>query len=146
MRLPRNAKVFRGQLDAAPVAGVVFLLVIFLALNSLLVFVPGVPIELPAGDELPGSANPTLVVAVDRNGQLYYENQAIDDAHLKTRLRDEVRGTKGPVTLLVQADKAVSYETIVQLGRLAREVGIADAVLATRPKILAPSAAGKAQK
>ncbi len=146
MRLPRNAKMFRGQLDAAPFAGVLFLLVIFLALNSLLVFVPGVQIELPAGNDLPGTANPTLVVAVDRNGQLYYKNQAIDDAALKIRLRDEVLGTKGPLTLLVQADKAVPYETIVHLGRLARDVGIADAVLATRPKILAPAAAGKAQK
>lgn len=71
MKFPRNAKIFRGQLDAAPFAGVLFLLVIFLALNSLLVFVPGVQIKLPVGDSLPGAANPTLVVAADRNGQLY---------------------------------------------------------------------------
>ncbi len=45
MRFPRQAKIFRGQLDAAPVAGVVFLLVIFMQLNSLL-YTPGVLVHL----------------------------------------------------------------------------------------------------
>lgn len=146
MRFPRNAKIFRGHLDAAPFAGVLFLLVIFLALNSLLVFVPGVQIKLPVGDSLPGAANPTLVVAADRNGQLYYENQAIDPERLKDRLRKDVRAINGPVTLLVQADKAVPYEIILQLGRLAKEAGVADALLATRPKVLALEGTGKDKK
>jgi hypothetical protein len=35
MKFPRNARIFRGQLDAAPFAAVLFLLVIFLMLGSL---------------------------------------------------------------------------------------------------------------
>ena len=42
MRFPRNAKIFRGQLDAAPLAGVFFLLLIFFLLSSRLAFTPGV--------------------------------------------------------------------------------------------------------
>lgn len=65
---------------------------------------------------------------------------------MKDRLRKDVRAINGPVTLLVQADKAVPYEIILQLGRLAKEAGVADALLATRPKVLAPEANGKEKK
>ena len=45
MRFPRHAKIFRGQLDPAPVAGVLFLLVIFVLLGSLL-YTPGVLVQV----------------------------------------------------------------------------------------------------
>ena len=54
MKFPRNARIFRGQLDAAPFAIVFFLLVIFLMLSSL-VYTPGVHIELPVADGLTGT-------------------------------------------------------------------------------------------
>ena len=47
MRLPRNVKVFRGQLDAAPFAGMLFLVLMFLVLQSKLVFTPVIPLRLP---------------------------------------------------------------------------------------------------
>ena len=75
MRFPRHARIFRGQLDAAPFAGVFFLVLIFITLNSPLVFTPGVRVELPEADGLPGVANPAAVVVVDRSGQYYLENQ-----------------------------------------------------------------------
>jgi biopolymer transport protein ExbD len=45
MRFARHAKIFRGPLDAAPVAGVLLLLMMFILLSSL-VYTPGVLIEL----------------------------------------------------------------------------------------------------
>ena len=67
MKLPRNVKIFRGQLDAAPFASVAFLLLIFLVLQSKLVFTPGLLLRIDAPEvplDLPGTANPTVVVAV----------------------------------------------------------------------------------
>jgi biopolymer transport protein ExbD len=73
MKFPRNARIFRGQLDAAPFATVFFLLVIFLMLGSL-VYTPGVRLNLPTGENLPGTDRPSVAVAMDANGRLYYEN------------------------------------------------------------------------
>jgi biopolymer transport protein ExbD len=137
MRFPRSNKFFHGQLDAAPFAGVLFLLVIFVALNTSLVFTPGVPIILPQAVALAGTANPTVVVAVDENGRFYYDSQIITEERLRLRLLDEVRQTQEPVTLVVQADEHVRYDTLVRLGLLAREAGIRDALLATRPPLTA---------
>ena len=134
MRFPRANKIFRGQLDAAPFAAVFFLLVIFLLLSSSLVFTPGLPISLPDAANLPGTANPTLVVALDATGQIYFENQLTPENQLKVKLRLAAESSREPLTLVVQADKSVTYETLARLGLLARDAGIKEILLATRPQ------------
>ena len=71
MKLPRNSKVFRGQLDVAPVVGVFFLLLIFLMLQNFITFIPGVPVRLPEAANLSGFRGPSMAVIVDRNGQFF---------------------------------------------------------------------------
>ena len=135
MKYSRNARIFKGSFDAAPVAGVLFLLVLFLLLHSALVFTPGVKIRLPAAEGLSGTSQPTVAVAVDRAGQLYYENQAINEAGLRARLGEAVKDSGDGLTLVIQADEGVGYRTIVGLCQLARQVGIREALLGTRPKV-----------
>jgi biopolymer transport protein ExbD len=139
MRLPRNHKIFRGQLDAAPFAAVFFLLVIFLVFNSGLVFTPGVPLTLPSAGELPGLTNRAVVVAVAANGTCYYENQITPDNELKVRLRSAAQ-SGGPLTLVLQADAEVNYRKLASLCQIAREAGIRNTWLATRP-VLRPEPA-----
>jgi biopolymer transport protein ExbD len=138
MKFPRNARIFRGQLDAAPFAAVLFLMVIFLLLGSF-VYTPGVRLELPMADNLPGTDKPTVAVAIDANGRLYFENQAIEESRLRGRLNLLVQQSLEPPTLVVQADKAVTAEMLVRLSMLAREVGITNGLLATLPRPLSPS-------
>ncbi len=83
MRFPRHARIFRGQLDAAPFAGVFFLVLIFLTFNSQLVFTPGVHIELPQADGLPATTNPTIAVAVAPRGQIDFETHVSAQAAIK---------------------------------------------------------------
>src|SRR3954465_1306440 len=110
MKFTRNAKIFRGQLDAAPFAGVFFLLVMFLLLASL-VYTPGVRLELPvATSDLAGVDGPIVAVAMGTNGQLYFESQIIQEEELKKRLSAAVQKSPRPLTLVVQADRAVQYE------------------------------------
>ena len=135
MRFPHNAKIYRGQIDAAPFLGVFFLLIIFLLLNSALVFTPGVPITLPEGANLPGTDKPTAVVAVDPSGHFYFENQLCDEARLKERLQAAVQRSPEPVTLVVQADKDAKVEVLARLGMLARSLGIRDMLQAVRPPV-----------
>ncbi len=141
MKFPRNARIFRGQLDAAPFAAVFFLLVMFLMLASL-VYTPGVSLRLPVGDNLPGTDRLTVAVAVDANGRFYFENQLIDEPGLRERLKAEVAAAREPVTLLVQADKAVSYDTLIRLTLVARDARISEAWLATLPRPFGPPAEG----
>ena len=117
----------------APLAGVLFLLVIFVLLSTL-VYTPGVTIELPAADNLPGTDNPTLTVAIASSGQYFYENQLITAEDLKERLRSAVDHFGTNLTLVLLADKAVTVEVSTQIGLLAREAGIKEMISATRPR------------
>ena len=132
MKFPRNARIFRGQLDAAPFA-IVFSCLLLLLLLSSLVYTPGVAVDLPAAGDLPGTDKPMVAVAMDRNGRLYFDNKCVDEAELRNRLRQEVSKSAQPLTLLVEWDKAVSAEQLTRLTMIAREVGINDAWLATLP-------------
>jgi len=133
MKFPRNARIFRGRLDAAPFVTVLFLLVMFLMLASL-VYTPGVHVELPTADDLPGTDKPSVAVAIDPNGRLYYEDQWIEEGQLASRLRAAAKASSLPMTLIVQADKRASYDMLLRLTLLAKEAGIHDTLWATLPR------------
>ncbi len=135
MKFPRNAKIFRGQLDAAPLAGVFFLLCIFLLLSSSLVFTPGVHIRLPSvqGQELPGVTGPCAVVALDVDGHLYYDNQSVTEKELRKRL-STAAATITNLTLIIQVDTDVKYDQVFRVEKLASEVGICQVLRAARPR------------
>lgn len=138
MKFPRNAKIFHGQFDVAPFAGVFFLLILFVLLGSL-IYTPGVKLNLPGAADLPGTDDATVAVAVDARGQFYFDNQIIPEDLLKSRLTGAVKKSVTPLTLLVQADKSVSYETLIQLSLLARDAGMKQILLATQPQAIAPA-------
>ena len=134
MRFPRNARLLRSQLDVAPFALVFFPLVIFMMLASL-IYTPGarVELQLPRANGLSGTDKPSVSVAIDADGRLYYENQWIEENTLRSRLQEAARKSSEPLTLVVQADKSVSYDRLLRLTLLARDAGIPEAVLATLP-------------
>jgi biopolymer transport protein ExbD len=140
MKFPRNARLLRSQLDAAPFAAVFFLLVIFMMLGSL-IYTPGARVELhlPRANGLPGTDKPPVYVAIDADGRLYYEHQWIEEKALRGKLREAARKSSEPLTLVVEADKSVSYERLMNLTLLARDAGIPEALLATLPGPLAKS-------
>lgn len=134
MKFPRNARIFRGQLEAAPFASVFFLLLIFLLVASLL-YTPGVHIKLPVADGLSGTDKPTVTVAIDANGRLYFESQLIiDENDLRGRLRKAAKNSPEPLALIVKADEAVTLQMLTRLTLIARDAGISEAIMATVPR------------
>jgi biopolymer transport protein ExbD len=125
--------MLRGQLDAAPFVMVFFLVLIFVLLGNQ-VYTPGVQVRLPVTDNLPGSDNPSVSVAVDPQGRFYFENQLMSENELSQQLRGLVASTPDLI-LIVHADRDVSYDTLVQLTQLARKAGIQEALLATMPRL-----------
>ena len=141
MKFRRNAQMLGGILDVAPIASVFFLLVIFVMLGSL-VYTPGIPVQLPLANDLPGTDKPTFTVAVDASNRLYFANRIISEADLKLRLAAAVANSPEPLTLVVQADESVSHKETTRLWLLARDAGIHDVLLATLPRLIAAPASG----
>lgn len=75
MRYPRNIKIFRGGVDAAPFAGLFFATVLFMVLLYSHVFLPGVPVRLGVEEDRAVLAERTVRVMRDGTvrflGELY---------------------------------------------------------------------------
>ena len=140
MKFPRNSRLLRSSFDMAPFAAVLFLLVIFLMLGA---FLPtsGLPLRLPVANDLPGTDQPTVAMAVDANGRLYFANQIVSEDKLKSALKTAAQKSRTPLTLVIRADKTVTCDQLVHLALLAREAGIQNALLATLPRVVTAPAA-----
>ena len=124
MKFPRRTQLLCRPPDAAPSAGVYFLLLFFLLLMS-----PGEAVNLPAGESDTPPIGPAVAVAMDAGGHLYFDNQLIGADALQEKLRR--RGTNLPVVL--QADRALSYERITEIAGQIRAAGVRKVLMATRP-------------
>ena len=134
MKFPRNAKILRSPFEMAPFAAVFFLLVIFLLLAALLP-VQGLRVQLqpPAAGDLPGVDKPTVAMAVDSAGRLYFANQIVSEAQLNSSLSNALKSSSAPLTLVIHADKSVTEDQLIHLALLARDAGIQNELLATLP-------------
>jgi len=126
--------MLRGQLDAAPFVMVFFLILIFVLLGGL-TFSPGLQVQLPVADDMPGTKNPSVSVTVDPQGRLYFENQLVDEVEFGRRLRQAIAGMPPPLTLIIRADQDVTYDTLLHVTQLARKAGVQEALLATMPRL-----------
>jgi biopolymer transport protein ExbD len=135
MKFPRNTRLLRNPFDVAPFAAVFFLLVIFLMLGALLP-TPGIPLQLPVANDLPGTDKSSVAVAVDSNGRFYFANQIVSEAQLKSSLSAAAKNSRETLTLVIHADKTVTYEQLVHLTMLAHDAGIQNTLLATLPRIV----------
>ena len=141
MKFPRNVRLLRSPFDVAPFAAVLFLLVLFLLLGALLP-TEGIrfQLQLPTAGGLPGTDQPTVAMAVDSGGRYYYANQIVSEAELKNDLSAAAKKSREPLTLVIHADKAITYDQLIHLMLLARDAGIHNALGATLPQVINPPA------
>ena len=89
MRFARQATIFRGPLDPAAVVGVLFLLVIFMMLGSLL-YTPGVLIRFDS------SATPDAqTITITRNGSILFAGKTNTVADLEQMRAEDLKNALG---------------------------------------------------
>ena len=141
MKFPRNAKLLRSPFDMAPFAAVFFILLIFIILGALLP-APGLSLQLPQfnvtgqATDLPGADKPSVAVAIDASGRIFFSSQMVTEEQLKTNLARAVTASKTPLTFVIEADQTVTYDKLVHVALLARDAGFHDVLLAAQPRIV----------
>jgi biopolymer transport protein ExbD len=96
------------------------------------------PVQLPDADNLAGTDNPTVVVAVNFRGQYFFENSMVSEAELRAKLRQrlhEAASESKKLTLVLWADKAAENDVVMRLYRLGRDAGITEFLLAEHPRV-----------
>ena len=119
MKLPRNTRIFRGQLDVAPVASIFFMTAILLFLHSSAVFTPGVRLDL----------NPILStnapsVYIDSEGVFHYADSLLSEAAFDRRIRNDSQEGRAPRSFILQTEPAAPTNAINTVRKLSAELGI----------------------
>jgi biopolymer transport protein ExbD len=119
MKFPRNTRIFRGQLDMAPVACLFFATALMLFLHSQMVFVPGVQLDLhPSTD----TNLPSLFI--DAEGLFHFGSSTISQSSFLKRLRSEADKGKAPASIIFEADPAASTNAVNAVRTIAAELSI----------------------
>lgn len=121
----------RGFLTVAPWINVLLLFILVLIQQSASVLRPGVKLELPAAPFIDGIRPDALVLTVPQEGMYFFQDERLSFDGVALALERASRANKDAV-LIVEADKRVSYDTLVRIYNAARAAGIGEVVLATR--------------
>ena len=135
MKFARNTRLITGRPDAAPWLCLMVPIALAALFHDFLVLPRGVRIELPVIDS-PIVAAPGerfLILAVDANERIYFENQLINLSALRVALAVRAAATNAPRSVLVQADQAVSTARLGELSAAVRAAGLRDLILLARP-------------
>jgi biopolymer transport protein ExbD len=86
-----NILPFHGRLDFAPFVGVLFLMLPLLLFHTSMVFKPGIEVDinLPVSSQRTGVGDPSLAVAVDANGILYFRGLILRDELISLPVSEE---------------------------------------------------------
>jgi biopolymer transport protein ExbD len=133
-------RIVEGRIDPAPMVDVVFLLLIFIILSSPFVLQTGQGLDLPKDPDPTAFSFQTMVLTVSRDNLLFFNGQAVTLDGLRSALGKEARLDR-KAELIVKADRQVTHEMMMKIVSVAREVGIQQINLATRPGV--PAAAPK---
>lgn len=121
------------QINIAPLIDMVFLLLIFFAVNASFVKEAGVEVERPAAKTAVVQAHATLFVAVDAAGQVWLEKKPIDIRSVQAHVaRLHAESPKSGVVIL--ADKKAPAGVVLEVLDGVRLAGVEHVAVAATIK------------
>ena len=111
----------------------VMLVLLIIFLITIPVVVQNVPVELPKERNLPTQTKPeNIVIAVDRDGNVFWNNQFVDDAALFKRLKEVAVRIPQP-EVHIRGDRDGRYEFVGRVVYDCQRAGILKIGFITEP-------------
>jgi biopolymer transport protein ExbD len=123
MRYPRNVKIFRGGVDAAPFAGLFFATMLFMVLFHSHVFFPGVPVALADEEQEPAEMNERLVEVL-RDRKVRFLGEVYEAAAFEAEVASHVQQGTLPDRVLLKSDPGTPEEAVTRVENLLKEAGV----------------------
>lgn len=134
MKLPRHLKYLAGPVDPVSFFAVFAVLVVIIALQNTIFPLRGLPIESAPLNlaRLPAVEGNWLAIGIDQDGRIYLDNQIINYTNLYFALSEKLKQNQNKLSVLIIADRRVSYEYIIKVFQIALEAGISNVYLTSR--------------
>ena len=120
------------QINVTSLIDVMFILLIFFMVTSTFLEQPGMKLELPEAKSATVERIEKMVVYIDANQQIYFNDKPLAIDHLKSQLKSALKRSRKP-TLVLRADERVPHGLVVKVMDIARQAGVKRLVVATRP-------------
>lgn len=123
------------DINLTPLIDVVFLLLIFFMVSTTFVKESEIDLTLPqASQELRDEPVDRVDVAIDRDGTVFVNEQALVNAQVATVVKalGEARGEGGDPVVIISADAEASHQSVVDVMDAARQAGLYRITFPTR--------------
>ena len=129
MKLTRRRRD-EGGLIMTPLIDMVFLTLLFFMVNAVLSINPAIRVDLPRARASLGAIGTAVVVTVSADGSVFIEDRLVTNDAFAVELRAEL-ARAGTSSILLQADKSLRYERLVEVMDQAKLAGTSRISLAT---------------
>jgi biopolymer transport protein ExbD len=116
--------------NMAPMADVVFLLLIFFMITSSFVLEPGIDINLPRAVTAEDQIRQKHVLTITRDNTLLLDQDVVSFATLRRVLEDTYLEEESKL-LIIRADKNVPHGLVVRALDISRQAGVPQLAIAT---------------
>jgi biopolymer transport protein ExbD/biopolymer transport protein TolR len=140
MAVRNEGDKINSNINVTPMVDVMLvLLIIFMVITPMIT--PGYKIRLPKANnplQMPeADKEDALLVAVNREGRVFFGNDQIDPADLTTRVKERL-ATAQDQRVFVKADARVHYKAVVEVVEDVRSAGVSELGLLTERKWNSP--------
>jgi biopolymer transport protein ExbD len=123
---------FNPEINTTPLVDVMLVLLIIFIM-TIPVMNDAVKIDLPRAANQPNEVKPeTINLAIDAQGQVYWNSAPIDEASMLTRIAEASKATPQP-ELHLRADRNTPYEKVAQVMSAAQTGGLTKMGFVTDP-------------
>ncbi|HEX2604640.1 MAG TPA: biopolymer transporter ExbD [Oxalicibacterium sp.] len=114
---------FNPEINTTPLVDVMLVLLIIFIM-TIPVMTDSVKIDLPRAANQPNEVKPeTINLAIDAQGQVYWNSVPIDEASMHSRIAEAAKATPQP-ELHLRADRNTPYEKVAQVMAAAQTGGL----------------------
>ncbi|MFW6134103.1 MAG: ExbD/TolR family protein [Elusimicrobiota bacterium] len=116
--------------NMAPMADIVFLLLIFFMITSSFVLEPGIDVNLPKAVTAEDQIRQEHVLTITRDRTILFDQDPVSFSTLHRILEDTFSGEKRKL-LIVRADENVPHGLVVKALDISRQAGVTQLAIAT---------------
>ena len=125
---------FNPEINTTPLVDVMLVLLIIFIIITIPVMNHSVKIDLPRATNQPNETKPENVnLAIDAEGKVYWNAEAVDLAQLNTRIADAAKMNPQP-ELHLRAERTTQYEKVAQIMVAAQSGGLSKIGFVTDPQ------------
>jgi biopolymer transport protein ExbD len=119
-------------LNVTSLIDVLFLLLIFFMISTTFLSTPAIKLELPKAKNADAVRQEPLVVYIDADGTLFFNDEPIDAGLLPAALKDRLLKNDDKAVIL-KADSRVSHGSVVEIMDIVKGAGARRLVVSTQP-------------